>query len=56
MQIAVEARTLMGANHRTISCNVLVVNEQMIPNIIRMAADNRTICRAVLLDGQYHVD
>lgn len=49
MQMAVDARMLIGANHRTISWRVLVVREQMIPKMTRIATDKRQICKAVLI-------
>lgn len=50
MQIAVEAMMLIGANHRTILWSVLVVSEQMMPKITRIATDNKQICMAVLAE------
>lgn len=44
IQIAVEAIMLIGANQRTISWSVLVVREQIIPKMTRIATDRRHIC------------
>lgn len=48
IQMASEARTLIGANHNTISCRVFVVKEHIIPNMINKTIERRTICKAVL--------
>jgi hypothetical protein len=42
-QIAVEASTLIGANQSTISWRVLVVREQIIPKMMRIATESKTI-------------
>lgn len=43
MQIAVEARMLMGANQRTMECRAWVVREQIVPKIMRRQIERRTI-------------
>jgi hypothetical protein len=43
IQIAIDAKTLMGANQRTISWSVLVVREQIMPKTINIATERRTI-------------
>jgi hypothetical protein len=49
MQIAREARMLIGAKKRIMVCRVLVVREQITPKIMRIAMERRTSWRAVLV-------
>lgn len=48
MQIAIDAKILIGANQSSIWCRVLVGKEQITPNIMRMAIEARAVCAAVL--------
>ena len=43
MQIMSVARTLMGANQRTILWRVLVVREQITPLIMSIAIESKTV-------------
>ena len=47
-QIAIDARTLIGANQRMILWRFFVVREQIMPVTTKTAIDSRTVCRAVL--------
>lgn len=44
---------LIGANHRIMRCNVLVVSEQITPRIHSSTTDTNTVCSAVLAKHQY---
>lgn len=48
MQIAVDARMLIGANQITSLCRACVVREQITPKIMRRRMERRTIWRGVL--------
>jgi hypothetical protein len=48
MQIARVAKTLMGANQKTISWRVFVVREQITPKMMSISIERSTIWRAVL--------
>lgn len=49
MQMAREARMLIGAKKRIMVCRVLVVREQITPKIMRIAMERRTSWRGVLI-------
>ena len=48
MQIEKVAKTLMGANQRTMRWRVLVAREQIMPAMTRMPMERRTICWELL--------
>ena len=49
MQMAREARMFIGAKKRIMVWRVLVVREQMMPKIMRIAMERRTSWSAVLI-------
>ncbi len=51
MHIATVARTLIGANQRTMRCRALVVSEQTMPKITSVSRATSTVCNGVL----YHI-
>jgi hypothetical protein len=56
MHMAIDAKTFIGANQRSIWWSVLVGKEQMAPRIRRMAIDARAVCAAVLLGSQQLIE
>ena len=48
MQMAREAKMLIGAKKRIMVCSILVVREQITPKIMRIAMERRTSWKAVL--------
>jgi hypothetical protein len=51
IQMAMEAKILIGANQRSIWWRVLVWREEITPNTTSMAIDAREVCAAVLFKG-----